>query len=319
VLWRGSEKVKFTRNLAKQGKCCPEHMYAKVEDVHLRDGDRAVLAKGEQTCAENIANWISIRPDASQYEIEGAKRRFKTIWHAEWDTYIQKNSTELFGKGRVLASCLLHPGMLCPIRWEDSRVGIERSLVVGVGGPHCVPYCRGGGKKGQSHDAMKPWCCFKGEHSSGILDVSLVEQSADMPPGAYAEPMRPKHDVKYVICGDEALGGAIARTRFYGAGLNRRSLIWVGPEGEDMTGDFLKFFQRRAAFECDAYVGKDTLENIELTRNAYAKRRGYDNAYGYSTGISSAHQARYLMMRMGIRPGNSSAQQARHFMMAIML
>jgi len=128
--------------------------------------------------------------------------------------------------------------------------------------------------QGAAHKDIPTYDTWHGEHTAGLFDLSLVEESGDMPSEHYCGEMRLLHTVVYIYASDADIGVPLMRPRFYGGGLLKTTWVWVGPQVEDVTHDFMKFFARRVNCECDMFAKLDSAEQIQITREKFADRSG---------------------------------------------
>jgi hypothetical protein len=257
--WRTSETCRRSRLSLENGTLQPEHSFAALEDIHMRPEDIEYCNVRRPSDIADRWAWIEY--------IENHQK------------YMDTNAADIFCSGQRSSKCQRHPGKQCPVRWEDSRPLPERALTLGCGGPHCLPWTRGGSRLGVAHPAQEQYNIFIAEHSSGKFDLSLVEEAEDMPPEHYTVRMRPRYKCVYATFGPEDLGLPYCRKRFMGAGLNLDSLIWVGPNTEDITAHFLMYFKKMAMLDASVYVGLDKAGTEECHRQ-YAKRRKVEGAVG---------------------------------------
>ena len=255
IIWRSTEKVQLSRMSMMSGKLRPEHCFPVVESLHSN--------------AELLEFIRVTRPyphDDAELWIEYQRKLMEYVLH---------NCLSIFPKGAVSENCGNndHFDRMCPIRWEDSREESQRALTVKTMGPHCTPWCRGGGRLGLAHPNQEQYCLAIGESAAGHYDVNLLEESADMPPDHWVAPMARRHKVIYAILGQEDIGPPAYRTRFNGVAVRYSSMVWIGPEGPDVTEHVLSFFQCLCEVDADIFHNQDgEEERLEMMRE-YAKRK----------------------------------------------
>ena len=147
INWRTSEKCHGTRRLIEQGKLKPEHSYATLEDVHLNAEIKLKLKQLTKQVRINHDAWIADNPAADPQEVMEAWDEAMTLRNCYWKQFIKDNGATLYKPNSASAKCRLHPGMMCPARWQDSRPLHSRAVSIGAGGPHCLPWTRSGSKK----------------------------------------------------------------------------------------------------------------------------------------------------------------------------
>ena len=125
---------------------------------------------------------------------------------------------------------------------------------------------------GKAHPCQETYYVAMGEHAAGKFDISCIEEAAEMPPEHYAGKMRKKHKVIHCLYSPQEDGTPVKRPRFMGAGLNRETLIWLGPDKEDVTNEVLAIFSRRPARDASIFALQDTAANVQVTRSKYGER-----------------------------------------------
>jgi hypothetical protein len=169
IPWRISEPVKKSREAIQTGNQMtrPQHAYAFVEDISLPTDaeDRYLFDRKRPSPEGSLEEWL-------QYN--------------KWfDQYVKEHANRLFYKGQISRNCKTHPGIPCPVRWEDSRPPCDKAMTIIVAGPHCLPWTRSGDQKGLAHPAQEHYSLCIGEHASALHDISMVEEAPFMPPEHY--------------------------------------------------------------------------------------------------------------------------------------
>jgi hypothetical protein len=279
VHWRTSEPCKESREAYETGNLLlrPVHSFKSIADIHLRDEDIDDFNRRRPTPVP--AKLLKAMTEDEQLAVLGKQLHFNN----ETQEYIRKHQQELFGAAKTSLKCTQHPGEACAVRWSDSRSDLERALSIGCGGPHCTPYSIAGGRLGYAHPAKEYFHQFIGEHASGVYDISFCEEASNMPPEVYCEPMRAKHEVKRAIFCLTDFGIPCARERSMYAATNQETMIWVGGKDEDCRAHFLQYFQRRVVCGLDSFAGAISQDDVNKTRDGYAKRKFIDSAFGLDT------------------------------------
>ena len=275
VIWRNSEPNVESRLSAEKGRSPPEHSFQKVEDIHLRDCDHRWIA-------DNAPGRLAPREEIAAF-------------HEKWKEYVFIVRSQIFTDEQRSTHCTLHSNARCPVRWKDSRPLSQQGISVGAGGPHCTPYTRNGAKLGMAHKGQVPFALFIGEHSSGEFDISIIEEDNCFVKKYYVEPMMEKHIVVHANFGPEDLGVGAMRKRFMGGGLNKQTIVWVGPEG-DVTNHFLSFFRAHVTHDANIFARLDPQGHKEL-REILAQRKGLiiDGDEGDNIDILSSSDKKNLL------------------------
>ena len=82
------------------------------------------------------------------------------------------------------------------------------------------------------------------EMSQSTIDIVGIEESSMFPVDLFTASLPKTHVPVLLTFGAQELGFPILRTRFYGVGINRESLCWLGPlSPEEQLDDFLSLFR----------------------------------------------------------------------------
>eukprot|EP00969_Alexandrium_andersonii_P193482 8545417-Alexandrium_andersonii.AAC.1 len=169
--------------------------------------------------------------------------------YREMELLLYKNREQVFDPS-TLAWCMrgrmrsrITPEVLQP----TVRDGVERHaplMINGAGSTCCGWSSRNtAGQKGVAHAAKRPFAIWKCQRSIVKDDLWFHENARNFPtdelypPEEYRDCM--KHKVLSVNVGPEDLGWPVNRRRKLSVGYNPETLIWMGPNQDNIQRDFM--------------------------------------------------------------------------------
>ena len=92
-----------------------------------------------------------------------------------------------------------------------------RAINIGSITSQCVPWTRGGSRKGFAHKDIPLFFASRREHIAGKFDMTFIEQAFDFPmKELYVKPMQQHHRVIWAKVGPERLGIPMSCLRCFG-------------------------------------------------------------------------------------------------------
>lgn len=159
--------------------------------------------------------------------------------------------------------------------------GTHRPLSLLIASPQCVPWCPGGSQLKFADPDTPSWSGWITEASEEKHDITTMENNYNMPISAFAEKMEPHNQIIYLVFGPEVLGFPTARTRLMASGINRETMVWVGPvEPNEVREKFFSMFGTKCMLDCDSYAGIDSdagakqFEHLLFERHSVFPRAG---------------------------------------------
>jgi hypothetical protein len=152
--------------------------------------------------------------------------------------------------------------------------GGKRSFVVNTAGTSCTGWTRAGDQRRFSDLTEVPhavWSAERAAHAELMLEDMFFQENADTYPWRekLAAPLASTHAILQVYFGPQVGGYPVRRSRSFVAGLNLKSLIWVGPDQEYLQGHFEAFFKNDVTGCSDDWlVAPQNLIDQDLVRRA---------------------------------------------------
>ena len=109
--------------------------------------------------------------------------------------------------------------------------------------------------------------------NSGNFETELMHQGLNF--RTMGRAVTPKYKIKHMVAGTSDMGWPARRNRYYSFALHEDTLVWLGPPGEDITHDFLRWFGRACAVEGDIFTGLDSEAAHEKLIIEMANKRGF--------------------------------------------
>lgn len=237
---------------------------AKHAPIHLFKGMLEKLPTKHQEA-------IKARRPAAEASKEDRVAAYRSM-----DKYLRDHANEIYPPGSRTASCCIHPGQSCAVRWADPSHAPpgRRPLTISISGPPCRPFTMYNNLQTFSHEDMEAWYLWINGVKHQDFDMLVLENSEHFLKDLLVDGMPKQYDIKHAIFGSQDQGWPVRRRRFYGFCLNRHELVWVGPEGVDVLPDFLAWFGRACALEADDFIGLDGDASYMEVLLAMAHKRG---------------------------------------------
>ena len=212
-------------------------------------------------------------------------------WPQEDDTNLEKiakhdaickycfdHASELFNV-MAKADCVVHSKRchLWPTtlpqgaRMNDSDGGRNTPLKVVIGTNSCTPWSLRGRQPGDADVAEIPNAVWRAERSVGLEDVFFSECTPRYPANEKLRDSLPQVDFRSIVFGANDLGHPTIRKRCMGAGLNRNTVVWIGPE--DYQEDFKRRFFRTTRLNGDVYLAA-TSDVVQRELRRWCELRG---------------------------------------------
>ena len=165
--------------------------------------------------------------------------------------------TELFSK-TAQAHCVCH-GKKCSVRPEALRThindrgvpGSDRRIQMNVAGTICKGWSTQGKMRGLADKSMRPHNIWLAERSSVQEDLIFQECTPRCNIKLIEESL-PTHRVIRIWWGPQQMGWPCVRERSFSVSINRKTVIWVGPETEEeIIEDFGAIFERSRVVDGD--------------------------------------------------------------------
>ena len=230
---------------------------------------------------------IGLRPPAS------APLEQKKEAYAAMGAHLREHQVELCGRHStaMVGSCLRHPHSHCQLYFQDPDPAESppsaRPLTMSISGPPCTPFTSFGNRLLWAHEDMEAYHLWVASVANASLDIVGIENSADFVEDLFHKPLQQDYEAKHVIFDCCDLGLPTRRKRFWGAGLHKSSLVWVGESGRDVTQHFREFFFSAVRLEGDIYFGLRADEEKAL-RDHLARNRGMYGVGSHGDAVSIA-------------------------------
>ena len=196
---------------------------------------------------------------------------------SDMEEYLANNAHSIYDDRAVSYNCMTHPGQPCQVRWSDERSDMDktRPATISIGSPLCRPFCPDGGKLGKAHPAEEARLAYVGEFKyAESLDLNITEESHLYPAAEHCESAKSVSRVpKYVIAAPFDIGWPLGGERFFGLVVNPERFIWIGPSEDNVTMEFLSYFQASVEVDGSIYAHTDSEGGIMATRKAFGQRK----------------------------------------------
>jgi hypothetical protein len=197
------------------------------------------------------------------------------------EDYITAHARTIYKDDAVSEHCELHPGEKCRVRWNDCRPDSSRArqMTLLIGSPLCRGFCPGGGKLGKAHSGEEARLAYMGEvkHSKS-LDANITENSHLYPAKDFCDEAKSVDRVpKYLVAAPFDIGWPLGGERFFGFMLNPSRHVWCGVQQDDITLDFLSFFQASVEVDGSIFAKTDSANGIQSIRAEYGKRKKHQS------------------------------------------
>ena len=165
----------------------------------------------------------------------------------------------------------------------------KRQLQMAEGSTTCVGWSSMNGTpsfKRFSHESERCHNCWLGERkefaSDDCEDVFFHECTQNYPSSEkLSEPLQGSHQVLSMKLSPHMLGRPVTRTRMLSAGLNLKSMRWVGPASNvEIAHDFMRVFGRHLQLDGDVFLCSSD-EAVEADYQEMALNRKTTIASGY--------------------------------------
>ena len=167
-------------------------------------------------------------------------------------------------------------------RWWDGDGGEEenavgRPLLFSFDSPPCVDFSPRGkmeGAGGATQDEHHAWAAERTEQAeAGDIDITFMENVKCYPMSEYMETTFGRtHYVRHILTDPQMGGFPVRRPRRMAAAINKATLIWVGPDQDEMNKVYDKVFGRTTILDGDVFFVAKPAE-IHDTILAMAKAR----------------------------------------------
>ena len=103
---------------------------------------------------------------------------------------------------------MLHPGVACPISWQDDELNLpvphgRRPITACIAGTMCTPWSPFGARKGLADPSTELWHVWSNEVAALKYDMTTLENSEFFPVEPFVDKMRPHSKVVWTITGPE--------------------------------------------------------------------------------------------------------------------
>ena len=186
--------------------------------------------------------------------------------------------------------------------WSQKRVvpvaedgTAERPLMMNLAGLTCVDFTSLGKQKrraGTSDRYHSTWCEERRQLAKQNLEDIFFNECAERYPAEVMqrEKFADTHHTVIVRFGPHEMGFPIRRRRTFTAGLNKETLVWIGPtEPCDVQREFDELFTRTVELTGDAFFVADQDDVLAWALNRSAKRKAT-----LPTGWRSADMSTYF-------------------------
>ena len=178
---------------------------------------------------------------------------------------------------------------------SDADGKFEAPLVFNVAGFTCVDWTCLGSQRREGGDSQKFYLTWQAERKRlaklGLEDGSFSECSTTFPvQQQQVPPLSETHEVVSLHICSSQLGFPVRRGRMMSSGLNRQTMIWVGPTNQhDLELQFLEFFAQTCELSGDVFFQADPAEVHKWVKNRVSKRKA-----ALPHGFSSMPMSEYL-------------------------
>ena len=152
----------------------------------------------------------------------------------------------------------------------------HRPLIVNVSGIICVDFTPLGHKLREGGTSAYEHALFLANRaalgSAHMEDLFFSECAAAYPSSEKQRPLSKYYTLVGVCTGPEYLGFPSKRCRSLAAGINLSTLVWVGPEPDDIQDDFNRMFHRSLQLSADVFFNA-TVDEVFMDANVMAASR----------------------------------------------
>ena len=208
--------------------------------------------------------------------LAGATPNQREIAHKAQVVHLEGNKINL-STAFTARNCLFHPEQDCRVNFTipDTLDPATRPLTIAIVGLPCRPFSCLGNREQLAHTDMEAIALFKIEVLKGYYDIVVIEEDKQFPERIFAYLIPPHYVLRKCIVGPQDQGKPVRRTRFWGAALSQKRLVWIGPETNDvLQQDFLSLFGAAVQLDGDVYAKKDNVEGIAATVHGLAQKAG---------------------------------------------
>eukprot|EP00959_Pyramimonas_sp_CCMP1952_P229978 4807974-Pyramimonas_sp.AAC.1 len=138
------------------------------------------------------------------------------------------------------------------------------------GGPMCQAWCPGGGQHGMAHKSISSFNMWIEEAKR--FDIVLMEESDQFPMDLMIAGLSQTHKVIFGIFSPTDLGWPTARSRVRAAALRYERLIWLGPDGPNVTNAFLSIYREKVVTTASVFCQLDTPDAIKRNLKEQSKQ-----------------------------------------------
>ena len=187
--------------------------------------------------------------------LAGATANQREIAHTAQVAYLEENKINL-STYFTARNCLFHPDQGCRVNFTvpDTLGHASRPLTIAIVGLPCRPFSCLGNREQLAHSDMEAIALFKIEVLRGDYDIVMIEEAELFPDWIFVELFPPHFVLRKRIFGPRDQGKPVRRTRFWGAALNQKRLVWIGPETHEvLQQDFLSLFGVAVQLDGDVY------------------------------------------------------------------
>ena len=206
--------------------------------------------------------------------LPGASLAQREIAHNTQVAYLEENKISL-SQAFTGRNCLFHPDKDCKVNFTVPQCLDKPPMTMCIVGLPCRPFSTLGDRQQLAHGDMEAIALFKIEILKGDYDIVVIEESDHFPWELFCSLFPAHYVLRRCVFGPTDQGKPVRRTRFWGAAVNQKRAVWIGPESNDMLQqDFLSLFGAACQLDGDVYCKKDSQEGIKETVNVIAKRAG---------------------------------------------
>lgn len=264
TVWRACDNDPLCQRIGVSGPNPPQHFFAGLLER---------LPPEHQAAVKQLDPPLRKQTKAS-LDVEASAEVFRRI-----DEHLVHNAASCYGWARRSPTCLMHPGLACPISSRAHPAGggggVFRPLTELVGGAMCTPWSRFGQELGLGDPATKSWSAWVNEAVHLQYDLVWLENSSAFPLDLFERKLEGKYTVVAIRAGPEDLGWPLTRRRLLAVGVSHSSLVWLGPlEPLALQEDFLRFFAAERAVGGDIFSGLDSAESRHAMIRYMSSLRG---------------------------------------------
>jgi hypothetical protein len=153
----------------------------------------------------------------------------------------------------------------------------HRPLLVNIAGLECIDHSPLGEQRRDAGPSARQHAVFLGTRASlakaHVEDLGFSESSSFYPTLARQKPLEPQIKVLAIKTGSEQLSFPTRRYRSLGANVNQETLVWLGPEADNIQEDFDHMFNRRLMLDASVYFNATPDEVFQAAQQMAASRK----------------------------------------------